>query len=356
MTIEQLGWDENRETMFTKYREQGMLPGRVIRESRGFYDTNPGGETVTARVSGHFHYTAAGRADYPAVGDWVALRLADDAAVIEKVLPRKSLFSRRSPGSEAEEQAVAANIDLLCVVAGLDGGRNFNLRGIERYMVLAAESGAGAALVLNKADLCADREGTLLSAGTVAGRAPVFMVSALSGEGLDELAVLFTPGLTVAFTGPSGVGKSALVNALMKEDVQATGPSREDDKRGRHTTTRRELFFLPGGAMVIDTPGLRELGLWGDGDGLDDAFADIAEAAGDCRFRDCTHQEEPGCAVRRLLIEGALDHDRYQNYLDMRRELAFLESRVNEKERQNRKAREKELSKMVRDFNKNFRK
>jgi len=352
MKLSTLGWNKFFEKNFEYLKIQGLKPGRVVKESRHLYRVYFEEGQLQAEVSGHFHYTAVYKSDYPTVGDWVALRIVDNTAMIEKVLPRRSAFSRKAAGHEIEEQVVAANIDYLCIVCGLDGGRNFNLRGIERYLAMAREGGAQPVMVLNKVDLCTQRQQALLQARSVGGDIPVYLVSALDGEGTGELGMSFTTGSTVAFAGPSGVGKSALINKLMGADVQATGSQRDSDLRGRHTTTHKELFFLEGGAMVIDTPGMRELQLWGSEDGLEDTFSEIYEAARNCRFRDCTHQDEPGCGVVQLLEEGGLEVERYQNYLDMRAELKYLESRVSEKGRLERKNREKELSRIIKKLNK----
>ncbi len=352
MKLHTLGWNKFLEKSFEYLKVQGLKPGRVVKETRQLYRVYCEEGQLQAEVSGHFHYTAVNKSDYPTVGDWVALRIVDTTAMIEKVLPRRSAFSRKAAGNETEEQVVAANIDYLCIVCGLDGGRNFNLRGIERYLAMARDGGAKPVMVLNKVDLCTQRQEAFLQARSVGGDIPVYLVSALDGEGTGELGMSFGTGSTVAFAGPSGVGKSALINKLMGEDVQATGSQRDSDRRGRHTTTHKELFFLEGGAMVIDTPGMRELQLWGSEEGLENTFSEIYEAAKNCRFRDCTHQGEPGCRVEELLAEGGLDPKRYQNYLNMRAELNYLESRVSEKGRLERKNREKQLSRIIKKFNK----
>jgi ribosome biogenesis GTPase len=353
MNIQVLGWNEFFELQFQPYKGQGLSAGRVLKEVRHLYTVYTAEGVREGEVSGRFHFTAMNRSDYPTVGDWVVLRQFDDCAIIEAVLPRKSSFSRKTAGNETQEQVVAANIDHLCIVCGLDGGRNFNLRGIERYIAMTVEGGAAPVVILNKVDLCDDREGILLQARSVAGDLPVHLVSALTGEGMAALSKGFDTGATVAFTGHSGVGKSSLINSLLKREALKTGEVREGDLRGRHTTTHKELFFLEGGAMVIDTPGMRELQLWGDEGSLDETYGEIHEAAKRCRFADCSHQNEPGCAVQQLLVDGALDIGRYENYLDMRAELRFLESKVSEKKRLERKGREKELSKFIRRFKKN---
>jgi len=354
MNIEKLGWNEFFEHQFQPFKEQGLSIGRVFKEVRHIYTVYTAGGVLNGEVSGRFQFTAPNRSDYPTVGDWVVLRAYDDYAIIEEILPRKSSFSRKVAGNKTQEQVVAANIDHLCIVCGLDGGRNFNLRGIERYIAMTVEGGATPVIILNKADLCDDREGVLLQAQSVAGDIPIHMLSALTGEGMDSFVTGFNSGATVAFTGRSGVGKSSLINALLRRAEIKTGAVQKRDLRGRHTTTHKELFFLDGGAMVIDTPGMRELQLWGDEESLEETYCEIYEAAKRCRFADCSHQNEPGCAVQKLLIDGSLDMGRYENYIEMRAELRFLESKVSEKKRLEIKGREKELSKLIRKFKKNW--
>ena len=351
-----IGWNDFFEKAFAEYAAQGLFPARVVKESRHIYEIMSARGAVSAQASGRFIYASSSRSDFPTVGDWVACRDCGDIFIIEAVLPRRSRFSRKSPGEISDEQIVAANIDYLCIVCGLDGGRNFNLRALERYLSTAREGGACPVIVLNKADLCSDSDEAVASARSVAGDAFVCAVSALTGDGIEPLLGYFDAGATIAFAGPSGVGKSALINACLGREVQRTGEQREDDLRGRHTTTHKELFALQGGIMLIDTPGMRELQLWGEGEGLALSFDEIAEAASECRFSDCTHQGEPGCEVQRRVAEGAIDPARYASYLDMRRELEYLESRISEKGQLSRKKKEKELSKLVKLYYRNHEK
>jgi len=348
MNLNQLGWDDFFELGFAPLREQGYIPGRITRETHHIYDAHTVSGRHTAQVSGLFHYTAAVKSDYPTIGDWVAMTESGGTFVIEKVLDRKSAFSRKTTGREIDEQIIAANIDILFIVNALDGGRNFNPRGIERYLAMAVESRAKPVIVLNKSDMCEDKEQALREA-RFSAEIPVHIVSALTGDGLNEL-MESCGAATVALTGPSGVGKSALINALLGEERIRTGTQRQTDLRGRHTTTHKELFFLRGGLMLIDTPGLRELGLWADEDSLNRAFMDISEIARQCRFKDCSHSGEPGCEVQRLLLEGKIDHARYENYLGMKNEISFLNSKMDVRSRLERKAKEKKLSKIIKKF------
>lgn len=350
MKLEDMGWDTHFSGQYCSLKDSGLIPGRVIYVSGPIYGIETGSGRVDAPVSGHFQYTSSGRADYPSAGDWVLLRGDRSGYMIDRVLERKSVFSRKGAGRRCDEQVIAANIDIMFIVASLDGGRNFTPRGIERYIVMVSDGGAEPVILLNKCDLCENPGEVMSQMQAVAENFPVFMVSALTGEGLDKVSVLLAPAVTAAFTGPSGAGKSALINALTGSQVEKTGSLREDDLRGRHTTTHRELFFLPSGAMVIDTPGLRELSPFGDLESLDLAFADIAQASGECRFSDCTHTDEPGCEILRLVDEGVIDNARYENYITIRGEMASLNFKKDIKARLEKKAKEKALSRLIKEF------
>src|ERR1035438_3337693 len=271
---------------------------------------------LAAEPSGALWYRAAlddrQPAGLPVVGDWVAARvIGAGQATVEAVLPRRTLFARRAAGRREEQQPIAANIDLLFLVCGLDG--DFNLRRLERYLTLAVESGAAAVVVLNKSDLCADGAARLAETAAVAGATPVVGAHTRSPEGLRGLLPYLADGRTVALVGSSGVGKSSLVNCLLGEDRLRTAEVRESDSRGRHTTSHRELIPLPGGGALIDTPGMRELQLWAGEEAVDQTFEEIASLAAECRYRDCTHAGEQGCAVQDALADGALAPDRWES-------------------------------------------
>jgi ribosome biogenesis GTPase len=290
----------------------------------------PDGLDRPAMVSGRFRFEALAPSDYPAVGDWVTVADGQQPAVISAVLPRRSAFvrsaadaSRRSAGNLVDEQVLAANVDVAFLVAGLD--RDFNLRRLERYLAVAWSSGVRPVIVLNKADVALDLDDRLLAVESIAPAVPIVVLSALTGDHLADLLPFLGPGQSAVVLGSSGVGKSTLVNALLGEERQITAAVREDDSRGRHTTTHRQLFELPGGAQLIDTPGIRALEVAGADEGVDTAFDDIAELALACRFTDCRHDGEPGCAVRAALDEGRLMADRLASHRKLERELAHAE-------------------------------
>ncbi len=288
--------------------------------------SRPTGEAA-GEVSGRFRHRARGPADYPAVGDWAAVRPAgDDLVVIEALLPRRSAFTRKAAGEAVEAQVVAANVDTVFLVSGLDG--DFNVRRIERYLTTAWSSGAEPVIVLNKADLRPDLPDVIAETAGVAPGVPIVAVRALADGGLEGLAPYLREGRTVALLGSSGVGKSTMINRLLGEDRFATASMSDAAAgRGRHTTTARELVRLPGGALLVDTPGMRELGLWADDEGLDRTFDEIESLAARCRFPDCGHEHEPGCAVRAAVEDGTIDRRRWESYLKLRRELASWSSR-----------------------------
>lgn len=297
----------------------GLTLARVTVSHRDQYRLIADSGDLDAEPSGALWYHAASYAAMPVVGDWVAARVFDAGqAIVEAVLPRRTLFARRSPGRRQEQQPIAANIDLVFLVCGLDG--DFNLRRLERYLTLTVESGADAVVVLNKSDLCHDLAARLAETAAVAGVAPVVAVHTRSPTGPDPLRRYLADGRTVALLGSSGVGKSSLVNCLTGEHLLRTAEVRSSDSRGRHTTTHRELIPLPGGGALIDTPGMRELQLWAGEDAVDRAFDEIAALAAECRFRDCTHTAEQGCAVQDALAGGALSPARWESYRKLRGE------------------------------------
>ena len=297
--------------------------GRIVLQEKGLYHiVTEGGCRLPAEVSGKFRFEASVPSDFPAVGDYV---MADtnngDTAIIHHVLHRRSIFLRRAAGTSNTEQAVAANIDTIFICMALNN--DFNLRRLERYLSASWESGSVPVVLLTKADLCEDLDSKLVQVQSSAIGVDILTTSAIRDE-LDTLLSYMTPGKTVAFVGSSGVGKSTLINHLLGEERLKTGGLRNDD-RGRHTTTHRELLILPGGAMVIDTPGMRELGMWDASEGIDTTFSDIEALAEECRFSDCTHSGEPGCAVCEALKTGKLPQSRWQSYLKLTAENAYAE-------------------------------
>jgi ribosome biogenesis GTPase len=313
-----LGWNRERQSQLEALGDPSLVAARVNVEHRGAYGL-AGCAVETAHLAGRFRVDDA---DWPAVGDWVAVRPVDGTGgVIHQVLPRASLLERKRPGAN-RAQVVAANVDVVFVVTSAE--RPPNLRRVERTLAVVAAGGARAAIVLNKVDLAADPAADLRALASVSGGAPCLATSAATGAGIAHLRAALPPGATGALLGPSGAGKSSLVNALLGDARLATGTVRLTDAKGRHTTTRRELIDLPDGGCLIDTPGMRELGLWQAGDGIDRAFDDVAALAASCRFRDCSHGGEPGCAVAAARAAGELDEGRLASFEKLRREEAFL--------------------------------
>lgn len=340
-TLESLGWTPAWAEHFQPFVAAGFFPGRVCAEHRELYQCHGANRVGPAQVAGRLRHQARGRADYPAVGDWVALRQAPGAsvAVIQAILPRVNTFSRKLPGSEIEEQILAANLDILFLVTSCN--RDLNPRRIERYLVAAAVPYLRPVVILNKSDLC-DRPIELVEeVRALLPGVAVHAVSARTGEGMDELAPYLARGRTSALVGSSGVGKSTLLNRLLGQQRQAAHAIRDWDDRGRHTTTHRELFFLPQGGLLIDNPGLRMLQLWDEGADLEAPFADVATLAARCHFPGCQHQSEPRCAVRQALAEGVLTEGHFENYCKLQRELAYLEARHNDDVGRARKERER---------------
>ncbi len=324
MLIQDLGWDAYFEAQWFEKRSEGCVAARVVSQQRGMWRVAGDFEECWAEPSGKLRKESEAGGDWPAVGDWVAVEVRGEQtnAVIHYVLPRRSRFARKVAGKQIEEQVIVANIDVALIVAALDG--DFNVRRIERYMAQCWESGARPAIVLNKADACVEARELAAEMGGITTNAPIFLVSARTGEGLEALEAYFRKGQTIVLLGSSGVGKSTLVNRLLQEDRQRTHAVRESDSRGRHTTTSRQLFLLPSGAMIIDTPGLRELQLWNAAEGLAQTFADVDELAAQCRFTDCRHQSEPGCAVQAAIDSDVLDADRLESWRKLQREQEFL--------------------------------
>jgi ribosome biogenesis GTPase / thiamine phosphate phosphatase len=328
-----LGWTDELEAAFVPHAERGFEPARVIAEHRGGYLVRGARDERLAHARGRLRDLELW-GSMPAVGDWVGVVDAPGGRyAIEAVLPRRSKVSRKTPWLKAEEHVLVANVDTVLLVTGLDD--DFNVRRLERYLTAAWDSGADPVVVLTKLDVCDDPEKPFAAEAVAIGM-PVLAVSNVTGEGIEELRALLRPQRTVVLLGSSGVGKSTLVNRLAGRFLMPTGDLRRDG-RGRHTTRHRQLLVLPSGAILVDTPGLRELQVW-EGD-VDGAFSDVAETAAQCRFNDCAHETEPGCAVQEALASGELDPDRYASYLKLQRELRSIEIRSSARLRSEAKRR-----------------
>jgi ribosome biogenesis GTPase len=326
LALDQLGWSAELEEAFAPYAAEGLAAGRVAVQHRGAYGVYTDGGEIRAEVTGRLRHEAAGAGDLPATGDWVVL----DGSVIQAVLPRRTKLSRKVAWAETDEQIIGANVDVVLILTALSG--DLSLRRLERYLTTIWESGAQPAVVLTKADLCDDVGAALLATESVAIGTPVHVVSSVTGLGVDEIAEYAAGNRTIAFLGSSGVGKSTLLNRLLGEEQQAVQEVGADG-RGRHTTTRRELVPLPGGGLVLDTPGMRELQLWDAGEGIEVAFEDVEQLAAQCRFSDCSHEREPGCEVLAAVDDGRLELDRLRSWRKLQRELQALELKHDQRAR-----------------------
>jgi len=343
VSLKRLGWNSYFVVLWQGREQEEWLPARVVSQQRGLWRVAGDFAECWAEASGTLRAGAQAGGDWPAVGDWVAAEKLSGGGrpLIHKVLPRRSKFVRKVAGRRLEEQVIAANVDTAFVVMALDG--DFNVRRLERYLAQCFESGAKSIVVLNKSDDCGDVAARVAEVESIAAGVPIFAVSARTGDGLDALDDFLAPGQTIVLLGSSGVGKSTLVNHFLQRDAQAVQAVRGSDSRGRHTTTSRELFALPGGALLIDTPGLRELQLWDAAEGVEEAFSDIEELAAQCKYGNCGHTTEPGCAVQAAIAEGRLDQNRLENQRKLEREQEFLRRKVDPEAQKQEKERVKLL-------------
>jgi ribosome biogenesis GTPase / thiamine phosphate phosphatase len=341
------GWGEFFESSFQPYAGSGYKAARVALEYKHLYRVYTEEGELLADIAGKLRHEALSREALPAVGDWVAIstRPQEGKATIHAVLPRRSKFTRKVAGERTEEQIVGTNIDTVFLVTSLN--QDLNPRRLERYLIVAWDSGANPMILLSKADLCESIEDRLAEIRELANGVPVHVVSVVRQEGLDELRRYFQKGQTVALLGSSGVGKSTLINHLAGRDLQRVQEVREQDGRGRHTTTHRELILLPHGGLVLDTPGMRELQLWDGEGGLHQTFDDIEAHASGCYFSDCRHNDEPACAVREALDKGAIDAARYRSYLKLQKELNYLARKQDISAQITEKKRWKKLSRLA---------
>lgn len=350
--VENYGWNDSWNTKWIDQSDneklQASIAGRILLEHKHMYRVVTAEGEWLASLSGSFKHTAHDRRDFPAVGDWVAVEKmpGEEKGIIRSILPRTSLFSRKVAGLTTVEQIVAVNVDIVFLIMSLN--LDFNVRRLERYIIAAWDSGANPVIVLTKKDLCDDPQVFVDQANDVAFGVPIHVVSSVTGEGVAELQELLKDGKTAALLGSSGVGKSSLTNALCGEDVMVVQNIREDDDKGRHTTTHRELFRMPGGGLLIDTPGMREFQMWDNSESLNTGFKDVEQFANSCRFTDCQHTNQPGCAVQEALENGSLTRERYASYEKLKRELAYVERKADAAAQKAERGKWKQITKDMR--------
>jgi ribosome biogenesis GTPase len=321
--LQTLGWSDFYKACFAEYGNQDYTVGRIITEHKNMYRLLSETGDYLSEISGKLRHEARERQDYPSVGDWVVIteRPEEKRATIHAVLPRRTKFSRKVAGDKTTEQIVATNVDTVFLINAMNN--DFNIRRIERYLTLAWESGSNPVIVLSKADLCDNVADKVREVESVALGVPIHVISSIKNEGIDSIIPYLKSGQTIALLGSSGAGKSTLINNLLGKEVQDIQEVREGDDRGRHTTTYRELFVIPTGGLIIDTPGMRELQLWDAEEGVQQGFSDIEKLAENCYFSNCQHKRERNCAIREALQNGSLNKERYENYLKIKRELAY---------------------------------
>ena len=343
----QLGWNEFFENQFKVFKEQGLIPARVSAENKQRYVLFTEAGELSGEVTGKLLYSSETSAELPKTGDWVvaAIFKKEKKAIIHSVLERKTKLSRKVADRKTEEQIIASNVDLVFVVQGLDS--NFNLRRLERYVVSILESGAKPVIILNKTDLVEEPGVMQKKVEEIIPGVPVILTNAIKRIGINDIKNILKVGITGVFTGSSGVGKSTIINSLLCEQILKTSEVSDSVNKGKHTTSRREMLIIPGGGIVIDTPGMREFQLWNVEEGLNKVFDEIESIALECKFTDCTHTNEIGCAVIDALENGIIDEKRLNSYRKLQKELDYLEEKQNKNAFLKRKEREKKLSKEI---------
>lgn len=342
--LETFGWEEFFENDFKQYSQKDYKAGRVAIENKSNFLIYTAFGELTAGLSGRFHYNASSSADYPAVGDWVAVRIIDgeNKALIEHVLKRKNKFSRKAAGDSTEEQIIAANTDIIFIVTSLN--QDINLKRIERYLTMVSENNAMPVIILNKSDICGNEEEKKSEVISIAKGAELHSISAKENKGVDVLRKYFSGNKTVAVVGSSGVGKSTIINRLAGYDKMEVSDIGLYKDKGRHTTSHRELLVLDSGGLIIDTPGMREIQLWEGKEGMSETFADVEELTLLCRFSDCKHDTEPGCAVKKAIDDGELTGERFNNYIKLQKEVKYFENKLDKRSQLEEKKRWKKLS------------
>ena len=346
-SLELLGWNSFFEENSGSFKQNGFSFARIITEHKERYIVASEKGELSAEVTGKLLYSSENNSLLPKVGDWVAAIIYEDEkkAIIHDVLPRKSVFGRKASGNKIQEQVIAANIDLLLIVQSLDA--NYNHRRIERYLVMAYEGKMQPVIVLNKSDICSGANEKLEEVKRTFPDVTSFAVSAETGNGINDLKKIFADGKTCALVGSSGVGKSSIINSILGYDRQKVNEVRLADSKGKHTTTSRELILIPGGGIIIDTPGMREFQLWSADSGIESTFPEIEGLSVNCHFKDCTHTHEINCAVLNALQAGELSQERYDSYLRLRKELSWIKSKTDPEEMKKRDEKWKQIHKQV---------